>query len=141
MLQCTLIMLVLCTVMHRIAITHGGFGMVAGGFVGAPPNANASASWEATSHNLWNLLDQGSPSNAVLPPPTLKRCGVLPMRDGWTVEGKGFGLVLVGTVSVPEDSLTAQFSFTTKLQTGESDWCCHWMATSHPRRSDLVFCV
>ena len=109
----------------RIAITPGGFGMRAGRFVGAPPKANASASWEAQTRIFWNLLDQGSASKAVLQPPTLQRCGVLPMRDRWTVEGRGFGLALVGTVSVPEHSSIAQYSFTTKLQTGESDRCCH----------------
>ena len=136
MLQRTLIMLVLCTVIHRLAIKPCGFNIIIGYFVGAPSNANASDSWEATPHNIWNLLDLGSPSNAVLRPPTLQRCGVLPMRHGWTVEGKGFGLVLVGAISVPEDS-----PFTTNLQTGESDWRCHMMARSHSRWFDLVFCV
>ena len=118
-------LLVVCAVLRRLATTPRGFGMRAGRLVGATPNANASASWEAKSHMFWNLLDQGSASKAVLQPPTLQQCGVLPMRDRWTVEGRCFGLALVGTVSVPEHSSTAQYSFTTKLQTGESDRCCH----------------
>ena len=67
MLQRTLIMLHFVAVWCRLAITPGGFGMRAGRFVGAPSNANASASWEAKPRIFWNLLDQGSPSNAVLP--------------------------------------------------------------------------
>ena len=44
--------------------------------------------------------------------------GELPMRNGWTVKGKAFGMSVVGAVSAPADSGSPQFVVHTLLSTG-----------------------
>ena len=99
-------------------------------FVGGTIVATPSSSWIAKHNVHWNLLDPGCASDAFLGPPFLCRVGQVPMRDGWTVKGRAFGLFITGAVSVPVDAHSALFVCTTKLDTGP---ICH--GTRAPNQS------
>jgi hypothetical protein len=86
--------------------------------VGGTIVPTSSSSWILKHQVHWDLVDPGCASDAFLGPPFLYRVGELPMRHGWTVKGKAFGLSITGAVSVPFDARSALFSCTIKLDTG-----------------------